>query len=261
MPGDLPVVERRSADVVAHQFAHALVRVDEVTGDLFAARLAPSRNENGTIGSSPRSAGNREKSMLRRSSRGGVPVFSRPIVNPTVASECRQLLRRRLARAARRPLLVADVHEAVQKRARRDDERAARDPPAVLEREAADAPVLDQHPAGASEHPGDVRLRGERVAHPCAVSMLVRLRARRPHRRAAAAVEQLELNAGRVDRQAHQAAERVDLADEVALRRPADRRIARHQRDGLGRQRARDRRGSRDAPPPTRPRSRHGPRR
>ena len=54
----------------------------------------------------------------------------------------------------------------------------------------------------------------------------------------AAAIEQLELNAGRVDREAHQPAERVDLADEMALGRAANRRIARHQRDRLRRQRA-----------------------
>ena len=71
-----------------------------------------------------------------------------------------------------------------------------------------------------------------------AVDALVGLRARRPDRRAAAAIEQLELNAGRVDRAAHQPAERVDLANEMPLRRSADRRIARHVRDGVGRQRA-----------------------
>ena len=75
------------------------------------------------------------KSMLRRSSRGGVPVFRRPIVNPADRSDSASSPRRRLARAARGPLLVADVHQAVQKRARRDDERAAADAPAVLERE------------------------------------------------------------------------------------------------------------------------------
>ena len=71
-----------------------------------------------------------------------------------------------------------------------------------------------------------------------AVDLLVRLRARRPDRRAAAAIEQLELNARRVDRAAHQPAERIDLANEMALGRAADRRIARHVRDGVGRQRA-----------------------
>ena len=74
--------------------------------------------------------------------------------------------------------------------------------------------------------------------HPAAVDLLVGLRARRPDRRPAAAVEQLELDAGRVDRAAHQPAERIDLANEMALGGAADRRIARHVRDGVGRQRA-----------------------
>ena len=63
---------------------------------------------------------------------------------------------------------------------------------------------------------------------PFAVKRLVRLGARRPHRRSAAAVEQLELNSGRVDAAAHQSAERIDLPDQMTLRRAADGRIARH---------------------------------
>ena len=75
-------------------------------------------------------------------------------------------------------------------------------------------------------------------AHPLSVAPLVRLSARRPHGGTAAAVQQLELNAGRINRPAHEAVERVDLPDQMALRRAADRRIARHQRHGLFRQRA-----------------------
>ena len=149
-----------------------------------------------------------------------------------------ELARRRLAGAAGRMLLGADVDQAVQKRAGRDDERRARVRVAVLDREPGDAAVLDENPAGPADQPLDVRLGLERRADPRAVDLLVRLRARRPDRRPAAAIEQLELNAGRVDRAAHQAAERVDLADEMALRRAADRRIARHVRDRVGRQRA-----------------------
>ena len=135
-------------------------------------------------------------------------------------------------------LLGADVHQAVEKRAGRDDQRVARVRVAVLERQADDAAVLDEDAAGPADQPLDVRLRLERALHPLAVDLLVRLRARRPDRGSAAAIEQLELNPGRVDRAAHQAAERVDLANEMALRRAADRRVARHVRDRVGRQRA-----------------------
>ena len=54
----------------------------------------------------------------------------------------------------------------------------------------------------------------------------------------AASIEKLELDSRRVDRATHQAAERVDLANEMAFRRSAHGRIARHVRDGLARQRA-----------------------
>ena len=86
------------------------------------------------------------------------------------------------------------------------------------------------------DHPLDVRLRIELATDPLAVDLLVRLRARRPHGRAATAVQQLELNAGRVDRATHQPAERVDLADKMTLCRPADRGVARHVADRLARQ-------------------------
>jgi hypothetical protein len=46
------------------------------------------------------------------------------------------------------------------------------------------------------------------------------------------------LQSGRINREAHQAAECVDLAHEVTLRRPANRGIAGHERDGLRGERA-----------------------
>ena len=74
--------------------------------------------------------------------------------------------------------------------------------------------------------------------HPLAIPRLVRLGARRPHRRPAAAIEQLELYSCSVDCPAHQSAQRIDLANQMSLRRAADRRIARHVRDGFSSERA-----------------------
>ena len=108
----------------------------------------------------------------------------------------------------------------------------------VFELETDHAAGISQDAAGLPEDPVDVRNGLQRALHPGAVAPLVRLRARRPDRRTAAPVEQLELDAGRVDRAAHQAAERVDLADQVPLGRAADCRIARHVGDGAVRQRA-----------------------
>jgi len=130
------------------------------------------------------------------------------------------------------------VHETVQERTGRHDERVARVHITVFKCEPGDASVLDENAACAPDDPGDVRLVLERFAYPCAVALLVRLCARRPHGRTTAPIEQLELNPCRVDRASHQSTERVDLANQVSLRRAADRRIARHVRDGVPGQRA-----------------------
>jgi hypothetical protein len=109
---------------------------------------------------------------------------------------------------------------------------------ATFHRQADGTALLDEHLADLAEDPGDVRFPLERGRDPGGVATLVRLRAGRPHRRAAAAVQQLELDAGRVNRPAHQAPERVDLANQMAFRRAADRRITRHVGHGVARQRA-----------------------
>ena len=53
------------------------------------------------------------------------------------------------------------------------------------------------------------------------------------HRRALGAVEHAKLDAGRVDRLAHDAPERVDLADELRLADATDRRVATHLAHGV----------------------------
>ena len=85
--GDLPVVERRPPDARADDLVHRDRSCAAGDRRSAGAPSRPDRNENGTIGSSPCSAGNREKSMLRRSSRGGVPVLSRPISKPQPRSD------------------------------------------------------------------------------------------------------------------------------------------------------------------------------
>jgi hypothetical protein len=78
-----------------------------------------------------------------------------------------------------------------------------------------------------------VRRSFEQFAHAHAVKSLVALRAGAPDGRAARGVEQAELNAHGVGHDSHDAAERVDLAHEVALGDPADRGIAGHLRDQI----------------------------
>ncbi len=74
-------------------------------------------------------------------------------------------------------------------------------------------------------------LRFEDFAHLHAVELLVALGARAPDGRAARGVEQAELDADGVGHLAHDAAQRVDFADQVALGHAADGRIAAHLRN------------------------------
>ena len=66
-----------------------------------------------------------------------------------------------------------------------------------------------------------------------AIGLLVALRAQRLHGGPLAGIEQAHLDEGAVGVAAHLAAERVDLAHEMALGRPADRGVAGHQRDAI----------------------------
>ena len=71
----------------------------------------------------------------------------------------------------------------------------------------------------------------QHLAHLEAVLLLVALRARGPHGRAARGIQQAELDADGVGDFAHDAAESIDFADEVSLGNAADGGIARHLRD------------------------------
>ena len=77
--------------------------------------------------------------------------------------------------------------------------------------------------------------------HRGGIELAVGLGARAAHRRALAAVENAELDAAGIGDSAHQAVERVDLPDQMALAEPADRRIAGHGADR--RESVRDQRG------------------
>ena len=82
-----------------------------------------------------------------------------------------------------------------------------------------------------SQH--QIRLRLDNPLHLLLIRLLVGLCPRAVHGRAFAAIEQAELDAGGVDRPAHRAPQRVDLADNLPLGHAADRRIATHLRHGI----------------------------
>ncbi len=118
--------------------------------------------------------------------------------------------------------------------------------------------------ANPRRHPRRCRDRASRPAirlHGMAVELAVGLGARPAHRRALAAVQDAELDAGAIDRPAHDAVERIDLAHQMALAEAADRRVARHLADRRALVRQQQRARARPAPPQRPPRSPHGRRR
>ena len=78
---------------------------------------------------------------------------------------------------------------------------------------------------------GEIRLRLQHLPHVIAILLLVALRSRRPHCRAARGIQQAELDAHRIGDFAHDAAEGIHFAHEVALGNAANRGIAGHLRD------------------------------
>jgi hypothetical protein len=163
-----------------------------------------------------------------------VPVFNRPHVNPKDFSDSASARDGgSFARPAGRCSGPTDVHDSIQKRPGRDDERVALVPHALFEREPDDAAVLDKNPSGLADNPRNVRFCAQCRMHPLAVALLVGLRPWRPHGGTPAAIENLELNARRVYRASHQAAKCIDFGNEVPFGSAAYRRIARHVRDRI----------------------------
>ncbi len=99
---------------------------------------------------------------------------------------------------------------------------------ADLRLDAAHPVPVQQQPLGARLADSQIRRGFHHPLHPRPIRRLIRLRATRPDGRPLAGVEKAKLDSGRIDRQRHLAAQRVDLPHQMALADPADRRIARH---------------------------------
>ena len=156
-----------------------------------------------------------------------------PALEPQLRQALAQRVRGVLADPAARNRARADVDQPVQERARRDHERAAAQQASVVQHDPRHRAALQTHVVRDPGETAEPRQAVQQTAHLGGVARLVTLRARRPHRRAPAAVQHLELNAGAVGHDPHHAAHRVQLAHHVPLRDPADRGVARHAR-GVG---------------------------
>ena len=139
--------------------------------------------------------------------------------------------------------MLADDDAALEVRARRHDDG----------RREVDLPRLDEDAAHGLLVLGEQQVRDEnlldievlrlltRLFHRELVELLVRLRAQRMDSGALARIEHAELNACLVRIDAHLAAERIELAHEMAFAWAADRRVAGHQSDIVHRERRQER--------------------
>src|SRR4029079_8462213 len=109
--GDLAVVERRSADVAPHQFAHTVGRMDEMTVDLLAHDGAGQKRKrhDRVIAALSREARKVDRTSIEPRRRAG---FQPPHAESEAAQRFREITRRRLTGATGRSSLVADVHES-----------------------------------------------------------------------------------------------------------------------------------------------------
>ena len=181
------------------------------------------RKENGTGGSSPGCISRPAQSIVRPSSRGGVPVFSRPSGKP---SRARVAARPSEGASPTRPagdLLLADMDEAAQEGAGGDDDarrRGCADRPPVTTPATAPIASEDQILGRRPRRSSGSAARASSCLDRLAIELAVGLGARAAHGRALAAVQHAELDAGAVGRPAHDPVERVDLAHQMPLPSP-----------------------------------------
>src|SRR5262245_51888226 len=125
-----------------------------------------------------------------------------------------------------RALFGSNVNKTIEKCAGRHDQCAALDDFTILRRKTDHSIAFDENLPRLPTDPLNIGLLPNLVCDPLPVESLVRLRARRPHRRTASSIEQLELNTRRVDRTAHQATECIDLTNQMTLCGSTDRGVA-----------------------------------
>src|SRR3974377_137520 len=124
------------------------------------------------------------------------------------------------------------MDQAIEKRASRQHNTTSRTMPAVSEHEPADMTVsVEQQILSRSFddiEPGNLC---EQFPGGAPVKFSVGLRSGAAHRCPLAAVEDAELDPGAIDRPAHDAVERVDLAHKMTFAEPPDCWVARHLAD------------------------------
>ena len=180
---------------------------------------------------SPSWISRRSQSMVVPSSRGGVPVLSRPSAKPAAsrlwASETEGGSPKRPAGVRWSPRWIIPRRKVPVVRTI----AAAGDRAAVSELDSRDGAGVGSDPGGFAFDDGQVRGLADERLHGAPIELSVGLGARALDGWAFAAIEDAELNARRIGGARHDAIERIDLAHQMALAQAADRRIAGHLAD------------------------------
>jgi FtsZ-interacting cell division protein ZipA len=97
------------------------------------------------------------------------------------------------------------MHDAREKRARRQNNRSAAESTPVSKNNPENANIINVKVRHLSDDNLDSALLLKELPNRLAVETTVRLRSRSPHGRALASVQNLEMNPGTIDRTAHDA--------------------------------------------------------
>ena len=254
---DLAGIHRRAMHIGADDLMGLRRRAGD--GALDLRRFDPSVSMKTAPAGRRRAASQRAQSMVRPSSRGGVPVFRRPSSKPWRSNVIDS------PSAGASPTLPAGISSR-----RYGSGRAEKCPSSARRRRRE---IRGHRPGGcrspARSNQNIVRLAldhleigdfGDRRLHRRGIEFAVRLRPRSSDCRSLAAIQNPKLDAAAIGHPTHQAVQGIDLANQMTLAESSDRRIAGHRADGgelVGHQRCLA--PMRAAPP--RPHSRRGRRR
>ncbi len=144
-----------------------------------------------------------------------------------------QGIRRRIASAAALVICETDVNTPAKKSPRGQHDGARHEAQSRLCHYTSDAFAFNNEVINRLLESAEIRKFAKQTAYRLLVQHPIGLGARGTHRRTFACVQNAELDAGTVGGARHEATERIDLLDQVALADATDRRIAGHGADRL----------------------------
>ncbi len=231
---EIEAVERRTVQVVADERVRRGVRIDDParqlrTGERRFARVRERqrRRARALLGHA-RDVDARAIDARRR------PGFQAPQRKSQPRERAAQPDRRLLAVAPLVAHLIAAKRLAAEERARREHDVRRAQHAAVRKHHAAHRAVHHDEIVRHRAHDSEPALRGDRRRRDAHVGRLVGERAQRAHGRALRFVQEARVQRHAIRHAPHRAAEGVDLAHELALRAPSDRRVARERADAFG---------------------------